>query len=64
MDYDNIDMIWTMGCSQCGNDQPGFGWIAISWEIAIQYDNTTIKGFRVFNLVLYSLHWSSIQIRI
>ncbi len=24
-----------MDAHQCGNDRPGFGWIAISWEIAI-----------------------------
>ncbi len=56
-----------MGGSQCGNDRPGFGWITISWEIAIQCDNTTKKvlGF----LISFYIHYigplaRSIQIRI
>ena len=30
-----------MGAHQCGNDRPGFGWIANSWEIAIKRVFTT-----------------------
>ena len=63
----NMVVLRSMGAHQCGNDRPGFGMIAISWEIAIKRVFTTKEVLGVLISLSCSLFWStcrSFQIRI